>query len=341
MSGASPAASIPGSRKAAILMVLLGEEVASRLFQHLPRAHVASIAREVADLRRVDPEVAHHVLEEYYLNAIRPREQIGGVAMARRLLQKAAISEEQQAEILRRDEGPGAKFLGPLLEVPPGLLARVLANEHPQTTGLILVSLPPAHAAQVIRALPEAARAEVIIRMSSLKPVRGELLGEIASSLKQGLGAVNTAEPEEPEVDVLARTAAMLTRLRRAEARKLLEGLREAQPEKAADLQSRVFTFESLLLADDRGIQELLREVDAKRVALALKDADETISKKFFANLSERATAMLKDEMEFLGAIRPEDQAAARREITEAALKLEEAGRLTFAETSDEVEGTA
>jgi flagellar motor switch protein FliG len=135
------------------------------------------------------------------------------------------------------------------------------------------------------------------------------------------------------------RTASVLANLSRGDARQLIEEVKREQPEQGLALQSRLFTFESLLNADDRGVQEMLREVEAKRVALALKGAPEAIANKFFSNLSERAATMLKDEMEFLGQLRPEEQIDARRELVELALKLEADGRLTFAEVEGAGEG--
>src|SRR6185436_3330109 len=179
----------------------------------------------------------------------------------------------------------------------------------------------PARSARVLGALPEAVRPEIVRRLATLRQVRGELLGEVTASLQERLdAAASSAEPEVETAGGLDGTAAILQNLSRAETRRLLEGLEGADPEQAALLRSRVFTFESLVAADDRGIQELLRMIETKTLALALRDAEEEITKKILANLSERASSILKDEMEFLGAIRPDDQDAARREVVTAAL---------------------
>ncbi len=339
MPEAAPTAAIPGARKAAILMVLLGEDTAGKLLQHLPRGQMSRIAREVVDLGPIDPAVASQVLREYFVEAIRPTEESGGLEVARRLLSRAAIPEDQQDRLLGRAANPAAKILAPLLDAPVEVLSAVLAEEHPQTVAVVLVNMPPQRASRVLRALPDAVRAETVLRMAGLRQVRGEVLGDVATSLQEGLRGRAPAEAEGALQDAVERTASVLANLSRGDARQLIEEVKREQPEQGLALQSRLFTFESLLNADDRGVQEMLREVEAKRVALALKGAPETIANKFFSNLSERAATMLKDEMEFLGQLRPEEQLEARRELVELALKLEADGRLTFAEVEGAGEG--
>lgn len=341
MGEASPAGNLRGPRKAAILMVLLGDEVAGKLLRHLPRAQMARLAREVAELGPIDEQLAGRVLQEYFVEAVRSPQESGGVEVARRLLSRAAVPDDQHEEILGRRAGAVPKVVAPLLEATPSRLARALAQEHPQTIALVLVHLPPSRAAKVVRALPEEIRSDTLLRMTSLRQVRGDLLGEVAQTIREGLGALAPEETSDAVVNALDRTAAMLASMKRADARALLELIRAERPDQASELQVRVFTFDSLALADDRGIQELMREIEAKRIATALKGAPETVSRKFFANLSERAATMLRDEMEFLGAVRPEDCEEARREIVDLALKLEQDGRLVFTDVESEEDSDA
>ena len=133
----------------------------------------------------------------------------------------------------------------------------------------------------------------------------------------------------------MERTASVLQSMSRGMVRDLLDGLERESPEQAAALREMVFTFDSLLLADDRGIQELLRLVETKSLALALHGAEEEISEKFLGNLSERAAQMLREEMEFLGTVRPQDQEAAQQEITKQALQLEQEEKLVFADPGE------
>jgi len=328
MAATSPLTGLSGERKSAILVVLLGQEVSGKLFQHLSKRDVARIAREVADLGPIDPGVAQAVLEDYYLGAWNaPRDQ-GGPDVARGLLAQASIDEEIVDKLIHDTGSPG-DVLGPLLEAPPELLARALEDEHPQTAALVLLHLPVRRAAQLLSALPEDARSRTVLRMATLRQVRGEVLGEVATSLHERL--TNARQSSETE-DGITRTATVLERMARSETKRLLDEMEEDHPEEVQQLRDRIYTFESLMLADDRGMQELLRQVDSAKVALALAGTDEKLQARFLDNLSERASGMLREEMEFLGTPNPKDQEMARKEILEQALKVEADGGLTFAE---------
>jgi flagellar motor switch protein FliG len=329
---APPAAEpLSGPRRAAILFVLLGEETATKLTRELPGSHVEAIARELAALDTVDPATAQNVLEEYFVDAVRPEPIRGGPELARRLLSQVATTPERVARVIgRADSGALDAILAPLLDAPPAALARALAEEHPQTAALVLAGLPTDRAAATLAEIPEEQRAKTVQRMASMRQVQGDVIDAVAASLRERI-ATDEGGETGTTLDGLARTAAVLSTLGRAAARRLLEQIEGTDPQQAAALRERIFTFESLLLADDRGIQELLRQVETKTVAVALRGADEAIQKKLLSNLSERAAGMLKDEMEFLSAVRPDEQAAARRELLTAAQRLEEEGRLVFA----------
>jgi flagellar motor switch protein FliG len=323
-----------GERKAAILVVMLGEQVSGELLKHLSRREVARIAREIAQLGPIDTAVADEVLREYYVNALEvPREQ-GGPDMARRILLQASISEEIADQLLggRDPEATEGGGLGPLLEAPPETLAHALADEHPQTSALVLLHLPPRRAAHLLRALPDDARAETVLRMATLRQVPGEVLGEVATSLQERLSRHRTRE----ERDGLERTAVVLANLPRVVTKAVLDELEGEHPDEVARLRSELFTFDSLRRADDRGMQELLRQLDSTRIAVALHGAEEPLQQRFLGNLSERAASMLKEEMEYLGTPAAPDVAAAQKEILDLALKMEAEDRLVFAEPGDD-----
>jgi flagellar motor switch protein FliG len=330
----STLAELSGPRKAAVLLVLLGEDTAGKLLRHLSREQMGRVVRELASLGPIERDVANGVLEEYFVDAVRPEKDRGGPGIARRILTRADVPEDQVNSLLGRPESSSSHILGPLLETRPATLARAMADEHPQTTALILLNLPPARAARALAALPETTRSATVLRMATMRRVRGELLGEVADSIRERL---SVAGPEESTdaADGIERTAEVLASLGRPATRQLLEEIESQDPERAAELRSRIFTFDTLLEADDRGIQELLRQVETKVVALSLHGEEEEIVQKIIKNLSERAAGILKDEIEFLSSVRPEEKAAAQNELVAAALKLEEEGRLSFVEAED------
>jgi len=334
---ANETANISGEQKAAILVVLLGDQASSQLFRHLSKRDVARIAREVAELGPIDAELGQAVLEEYYLGALNaPRDQ-GGPDVARRILSQAAIDEEIVDKLIH-DSGSTGDVLGPLLEAPPEILARALEDEHPQTTALVLLHLPARRAAQLLASLPDAKRGETVLRMATLRQVRGEVLGEVATSLHQRL--INARKQAQAQ-DGISRTVTVLENLPRSETKNLLDQLEQDHPEQVQELRDKLYTFDSLRFADDRGMQELLRQVDSTKMALALAGVEEELSRRFLTNLSERASKMLTEEMEFLGTPNPADQEHARKEILDMALKLEADGSLNFAEPAmaDQADG--
>ncbi len=328
------AAKLSGDTKAAILIVLLGEEVSGAMFKHLSRREVARIARKVAQLGPIDPTVAEDVLNEYYLAALQGPPDQGGPDIARRILAHASIPEEIADQFIGHDPDTQDEVLGPLLEAPPDVLAKALQDEHPQTTALVLLYLPAKRAAKLLRALPDEARTETVLRMVTLKHVRGEVLDEVATSLHERLSAQKGQDAE----DGLGRTSTVLASLDRSITKTLLDEMEKDHPDEAASLRDNLFTFESLITADDRGMQELLRSVDSSRLGLALAGVDDTLRDRFLGNLSERAAGMLKEEIEFMGKPAPKDQAEAQKEILDLALKLEADGNLVFQQIDGEEE---
>ncbi len=332
---------LAGPRKAAVLMVLMGEEVAAKLMRHLQEDEIAAITREVASLEVIPPEVAQQVLEAYFLDAVRPPEDRGGPEVAERILAKLALPEALRRRWLRGDTGELVEALGPLLESPPRALAKALEEEHPQTRALVVLHLPPRRGAAVLRALPEAARAETVLRMSALRRVREEVLGEVAASLRERLGGAEApGAEEEASGQSTERTVEILRRMPRAEVRDLLAALESVDPERAEALRRKLFTFESLVQADDRGIQELLRKVETKTLAVALQGAGETLTGKFLKNLSERAAGMLREEMEYSAKARPADIESTRQAILKQALELEQEDKLRFEEEAEDGAGS-
>lgn len=326
---------LSGERKAAILVVLLGEEVSGGLFEHMSKREVAKIAREVAELGPVEPEIGQRILEEYYLEAIQEPKVQGGPEMARRILSKASISEEIVDQLVK-EPVHSDDALGPLLEAPPDVLAEALGDEHPQTTALVLLHLPPQRAAKLLSALPEDKRGETVLRMAEVKAVRDEILDDVAASLHERLGQAGKSKGDEGGI---LRTAEVLGAMPRNESKLLLEELEPDHPDHVQELRDNLYTFDSLIGVDDRGIQELLRAVDSSKIALALDGAEENLMDKFLGNLSERAAGRLREEMELNDKASKAEKEEAAKEILALALQLEADGKLVFQEPEEPSDG--
>ncbi len=324
--------SVSPTRKAAVLMVLLGPETAGQLLSNLPQETVGRITTEVTMLDEIPQELAQEVLEEYFIEALSPERYRGGVEAARAMLAGTQIPEQDKQEWLPIEETVGTvpEIFTPLLEASPEALAGALTEEHPQTTALVLLNLSPTKAAAVLNKLGDEHRAAAVQRMTALQPVEGGILDEVAASLQERLRDPATTETEQ--ADGMSRTAAVLQEMRRSDVRAMLEEVEKVDEEKARELRAMVNTFDMLVLANDRGIQELLRGVETKTLVLALKDEQPELLNKFLSNLSERAAGMFREEMEFLSDVREDEKRAAQNEIMAAALELEQEDKLVFQE---------
>lgn len=357
---------VEGARKAAILMVLLGEETSSRILQHFDEREILAIGREVAGLGEIDPEMASKVLREYRERILTNREKReGGPEAARRMLSKSLSPDRAAAlEGVLGSSGargapdrpaggmtfdPGALAGGDAgdsaaawpesdaaEQVPFGALAGVkdqdlagtLEIEHPQTAALVLMHLEPGRAAAVLSAMHEEAQAGITSRLARLSAFSSEVTREVSEALAVSFAAEKSEGVEER--DGIGAAAEILKHMDRARSRTILTRLDSADAESAEKLRSRVYTFEMLLLLADRGIQEILKGVDSKQLGLALKGTTPEVAEKFFKNMSTRAAEMVKDEMEFLGVAKVKDVELAQKEILDKALRLEEEGVISF-----------
>lgn len=322
---------IPGTRKAAILVTVLGVEASGPLLKNLPRKAVSEIIAEVAKLDEIDPETAQAVLESYFVEAIRPPRHHGGNEVARKLLALPELADALVPQLSPEEPESAEEILGPLLQASPATLASVLGREHVQTAALVLLNLTPEKAGPVLASLPDETRVELLKRMAEMRQVRSEVLGEVAESLKRRLNDPALVTDCDAG-DSLERTAEVLRTMSRSLVRTMLDELAVDDSERAETLRGLVNTFDSLALANDRGIQELLRVTETKTLAMALHEEEPQIVEKFLKNLSDRARKMLEEEIEFLESVREEDKQTAHKEIMEQALKLEQEDRLKFEE---------
>ncbi len=320
-----------GLRKAAILMVSLDPESASRLLAEFEKPDQERLAREIVRLEAAPAEpgeleivirdfIAHHRAHM----ASGP----GGVRAARRILEKIHSPEETRQILEAVESALGRTRFAFLRKAELPDLVAFLASEHPQTIALVLSHLPPAQGARLVEALPLPRQQEVVRRLASLEPTNPAVVEQVEKTLESRLSAYGTRGLQES--DGLGAAAALLARLPRAVERGLMEALRADDPEFADTLRRRMFRFELLLWANDRGVQNLLKNIDTATLSLALKAAGAELREKFFRNMSPRAVERIREEMEVLGPVRLSDVESAQQSIVEEVLRLEEAGELAI-----------
>jgi flagellar motor switch protein FliG len=335
-------ASVPaGARKAAILMVILGEDAASEIYRRLPPDKVEQITREIAGLRMVDAETSLAVLEEFerLVTAGNYLAQ-GGTDYANKLLVKA-FGEEGAKELLSQislSADLSAAKLETLQKADPHQLAKFIEEEHPQTIALILAHLEAKQASVLLMLLPEGLRAESIKRLAQLRQFSPEMAQRVSLVLHKRLESLG--EQSRRAYAGLRGVADVMNRLDIAVAKTILEGIEKEDPKLALSIRNLMFTFEDLLTVPESGIRELLGQMDKKTLATALRGASEELRNYIFKSMSSRAVEMLKEDMEVLGPVKSKDVQKAQLEAVAVARKMEAEGKITLGpEAEDEFVG--
>ena len=328
-----------GLRKAAILLVLLGEEISSKVYAALSPVELQRLTQEIADLGYISKEVAGAVLKEFnQLSVTQEYLSQGGPDYAYKLLVKA-FGEDEADKILEQvtlaQEESAANFEY-LQKADPEQLAKFIQDEHPQTIAVVLAHLGPKVASRLLMLLPEATRAMAISRLAEMRPFSPEFVNTISLVLHKRVGALGRQSRRSfGGVKVVAE---LLNMIDQNSSRIVLENIEQDTPQLAVSIRNLMFTFEDFLKVADEGIRELLGQCDKRTMAMALRGASEDLRNHFFRSMSGRAVLMLKEDMEMLGPVRARDVARAQEETVQLARKLEASGRMILkSESSDDI----
>ncbi len=320
---------LSGAKKAAIVMMALGEEHSSKLLRHLDEHEIERIAREVSSLGKVTQDIGEAVLLEFdELATGAEHVPLGGVEVARRLVSKA-VTPEVSDRILDRVMRSFAARAGfqTLERASPQQLSKFILGEHPQTIALVLAHLDTGSAAQIVSQLPDEMRSDVLVRMASIDDVSPDVIGCISQVIDQRLKSLGG--PSREQHGGVRSVAELFNRLDRSISHGTLERIESESPDLAVQIRNLMFVFEDLATVEDSGIRELVSRAEKKALTLALKGASEEIRQHFFGNMSKRAGELIKEEMEIMGAVRLRDVEKAQQEIVAIARKLEEEGLIT------------
>ncbi len=328
---------LSGSQKVAILCMVLGSEAAAAITQKLAVEEVEQISFEIARMDRVSSEATDAVLSEW-LDVMLAADSVaaGGVEFAREVMEKAFGAQKSQVMLKRIlsqiSEGAG---LHRLRNADPQQLGNTLRGEHPQTVALILAHLEAQHTASVLKELDPVFGAEVVLRMARMEKVSPDMLVLIERSIltetdlapAQGL---STSGGPAAVAEVLNLVAPSLEKA-------IMKGVEAIDPALCEQIRNLMFVFEDVVSLDDRSLQRLLREIDVKELALALKSASNEVKNKIMGGMSQRASAALKEEMEMLGPARKRDIESAQTAIVAMIRKLEDAGEIVVGGGSDDL----
>lgn len=322
---------LSGLRKAAMLLIILGEQTSAELLQQLNEEEVQKVSREVAKITSISTEQAELVLNEFHhITTAGDYLARGGVDYARKLLTRAFSPDiaKRLLERLTRAMGTDAASFDAIQKADPQQLAKFIHNEHPQTIALVLSHLVPSQAAALLTSLPTGLRADVSRRMASLDQISPEIIFKIAGVIGQKLKALGEFSRES--YGGVRAVAEMLNRLDSGSSREILENIESQDTNLAETIRHLMFVFEDLLLIDPMGLKEVLGKVDRKVLTVALKGTSEQLRNQVYGCLSQRAAEMLKEDTEALGPVKIKEVDGAQQQIITLVRQLESEGALSL-----------
>ncbi len=315
-----------GVEQAAILLLTLGEQDAAQVLKHLGAKDVQRVGAAMAQLSGITRDEVSSVLGRFAERV--EHETSYGVdsdEYVRNVLTEALGSEKAGGLIDRILRGRSNRGLEAVKWMEPAAIAEMLSEEHPQIVAIVLSYLEPEQGAEVLAALPQNKRADVVLRVAMLDGVHPSALQELDEILERQFTAsagkgVKFGGPKA--------AADLLNRVGGGSEMPILEQVTQLDAALGHRLQELMFVFEDLILIDDRGLQDLLREVSGEQLMVALKATGEDLKQKIFKNMSERAAQILKDDMEAKGPVKLREVEAAQKEILATVRRMVEEGRI-------------
>lgn len=322
---------LPSCQKAAMLLVVLGEQASAELLQQLSEEDVQKVSREVAKIMAISSEQAESVLEEFHsMSVAGDYVARGGIDYARKML-NAAFDPEVAKRLLDRLTkalGAEAASFDAIQKADPQQLAKFIHNEHPQTVALVLSHLNYSQGAALLTSLPAAMRADVAQRMASLDQISPDIITKIAGVIGQKLKTLGEFSRES--YGGVRAVAEMLNRLDSGSSRAILDHIDQQDTNLAETIRHLMFVFEDLLLIDQLGLKEVLAKVDRKNLTVALKGTSEQLRNHILSCMSQRGSDMLREDMDALGPVKIKEVEAAQQQVIGLVRQLESQGVLSL-----------
>ena len=330
-------AGLTGVQKAAVFIMQAGKERAAMILRSLREAEVAEIMAEIARLQRLEPEEVMQVINEFRDTYVaRAHIAEGGYDTARDIL-SATFGPDKAEEIL---DNLGVTLVAAPFEflrrADSRQLLTYLQDEHPQTIALVLAHMNPSNAAMVLSALTEDLQRDVAERIAKMDRTSPDVIEHVEAILERKLSTV-IQQADFSSVGGIQSLVDILNNADRTTERLILEGLEQNDPQTADDVRSRMFVFEDVTTLDDRSVQLVLRSVDAKDLAIALKGVDQKVRDKILKNMSERAAGNLAEEITLLGPVKLKTVEESQAAVVRVIRSLEEAGQIVMSRGSDEL----
>lgn len=320
---------INGIQKAALLMIALDIETAAAVLKYLDPEQVEKISAEITRVKNIPSKVVDSIMQDFY-DMVTAREYVleGGLEYAQAILEKS-FGMNKAIEIVDKVKSlTTLKGFDVLKKADSVQLVSFLNKEHPQTIALILSHLNPEQTAEALKELSPELRADVAYRIATLGKVSPQTLKQIEKVVDEMAGT--TLSQSVSKIGGSKSLANILNRLNINLTKEILEQIEINDPDVAAEVKRLMFMFEDIINIQDRDIQKILKEVDRKDLALALKIADENLRNKIFSNMSERAADLLKEELQYMGMVKLKEVEAAQSKIIDIIKSLEESGEISL-----------
>ncbi len=309
-----------------MLLINVGENLASEVMQFLTHREAQEVSESIARMDSIPSDVGQEVAKEFLSSSETSGLAVQGLEFARSVIESTFSPEKAKRvldQIAKESEGDGIKALA---YMDPKVVANMVRGEHPQIIALILALMPPERASLVLKLLPEILMGDVMQRVAVIDTIPQAAVKEIEAVIRE-----QVLESEDSAGDVVEGikvAAEILNQMESATETSIIEFIDKSSSDLATKIQEKMFVFTDLLEMEDRAMQAILKEVDTENLSVALKGADETLSEKFFKNMSERAATMLKEDIESRGPTKVSDVEKAQIAVVSVARRLEQEGKI-------------
>ncbi|HEB84418.1 MAG TPA: flagellar motor switch protein FliG [Bacteroidetes bacterium] len=324
---------LSGLKKAAIFMVAVGAEASSKVYQHLSENEVEKLTAEIARLESIPSSVLEQVNREFH-EMVLAQQYIaaGGLSYAQEVLE-SALGPDKALDIVKRVQmALQVKGFNVLQNVDTNQLLAFLQKEHPQTIALVLTQLNPVQAANILTELSPAYQVDVMYRLSRMERVSPETITAVERVLESRIDFNAGAS----QLGGVKQAADVLNLVGQRFEKNILAGIAKEDPDLASEIKNLMFVFEDIINLDDRSIQKVLREVDNKELAMALKASSEELKAKVLSNMSRRAAEMIEEELQYMGPVRLREVEEIQQRIIDIIRRLEEEGQIVIAHGTEE-----
>lgn len=329
-------AEIPGLRKAAILLVAVGDELAKTLLQSLSEGDVHRVTEEITRLGEIPAQQLTQVMTEFY-GLLETQQYMvrGGQEFALRVLTEAfgATKAESMLAQVKRIRERANSDMAVLQRMDPQQLSKFLETEHPQTIALVLAHVDAKRGSAILMHLTPALRVDVVKRLAEMRQFSSEMAQKVAFVLHRRLEGVGSGRKSYSGFKAVAE---LLNRVEQTASKGILEEIEQQEPQLAIGIRNLMFTFDDLLTVPPESIREFVAAADKRVMAMALKGSRENLRAHLFKAMSSRAVEMLKEDMEVMGPVRMKDVGLAQQELLALARQLEAEGRMILKMGADD-----